>query len=46
LTTFRVFLAGGTTVDIPAPTPNVARDQARDMHPGIRILKVKVLKGA
>lgn len=46
MTTFRVFLADGTTVDIDAPAPNVARDKARDIHPGIRILKVKVLKGA
>lgn len=46
MTTFRVFLADGTTVDIHAPTPNVARDKARDQFPGIRILKVKVLKGA
>jgi len=46
MTLFRVFLSDGTTVDVLAPTPNVARDKARDQHPGIRILKVKVLKGA
>lgn len=45
MTAFRVFLSDGTTVDITAPTPNVARDKARDLCPGVRILKVKVVKG-
>lgn len=45
LVPFRVFFADGTSFDVTAPNPAIARSSAKDAHPKAVITKVKVMKG-
>ena len=45
MTTFRVHFSDGDCLDVDAPTPNHARDIARDRKGGGIVTKVKRVKG-
>ncbi|MFN4098190.1 MAG: hypothetical protein ACK4GT_00300 [Pararhodobacter sp.] len=45
LVDFRVFFADGSTLDVEAPNPAIARGAAKEKQPDGIITKVKIMKG-
>lgn len=45
LVPFRIFFADGSTLDLTAPNPAIARSNAKEQHPDGIVTKVKVMKG-
>jgi hypothetical protein len=44
--TFRVHLASGEKIDVPAATADAARKTVQASHPGEIVLKIKIVKGS